>query len=118
VNSSAGNVRRKGALCVFYNLGNALLLCVFLKDAFVIRSDGGAGFGEFALKGLLAQLVLVLFIAGVGASWHAFVKRDRRASWMVCMLCTCLLATLAALGVWEACSDGAGHCRHWQVFLS
>ena len=53
----SGNETWRGkGVCLFYNLGNALLLGVFLKEAFVVRSDGGAGFGEFALKGLLALL--------------------------------------------------------------
>lgn len=109
---------RGKSACLFYNLGNALLLAVFLKEAFVIRSDGGAGFGEFVLKSLLALLALVFFAAGVGASWNAFVKRGSTASWVVCALSACLLMALAALGVWEACSDGAGHCREWQFFPS
>jgi hypothetical protein len=114
MSSAASKARLRRLAGLLYNLANALLLCVFLREAFLIRGDGGAGFGEFVLKGLLALIALAAFAAGAAGSWGVLVRPAHRAPWAMCVLCTCLLAALGALSVWEACSDGAGHCRHWR----
>ncbi|MGM9485460.1 hypothetical protein ACS5PN_30005 [Roseateles sp. NT4] len=113
------NLSERGLwVCVVYNLINLVLFATFFKEATIIRGDGPGGFGEAALKGLLLLNALAAFIAGVVSSVVAY-----RESWSGSRLWRPAVASLvlllfAVLAVCEACSDGAGHCRHWQIFWS
>jgi hypothetical protein len=114
--SQGSRVRRRSS-CLFYNLINLMLVSFFFRQATIIRGDGPGGFGEFVVKGLLLWVALGFFAAGVISSVLS-CKGDKpemklRKLWIVPMI----LFLLSSLGLYEACSDGAGHCRHWQLFF-
>jgi uncharacterized membrane protein len=111
----SGSPSRRVLRCLAYNLLNLLLVVIFFKEATIVRSDGPGGFGEVALKGLLSWCVLGLFAGGgyasvVACKGDAPVSKPARL-WPASMV----LLLFALLAVFDACSDGAGHCRNWQV---
>lgn len=92
-------------------------MAVVIKVGLTSRDDGPSGFGEFVVKGALMWLAAGAFL--VVSLWRPHPPDGRPASvarrasrW----LASAVLSLCAGVLVADACSDGGGHCRHWQLY--
>ena len=103
-------------MCLVYNLINAVLVAMVVRNTTIIRSDGPGGFGELIIKGLMTNICLALFIFGVVVSVKA-CRTDKAGSLIaLCIFSSAVLLFFSGVAVVEACTDDGGHCRGWQLF--
>ncbi len=102
----------------FSPLGKILLhfflLSLFMREAFIVRSDGPGG----VLKSLLLMVCWAVFLLS-STMLVVVAQRGKQAAAKqgVFIFASIWLALCAALAVVEACSDSRGYCQNWGWFF-
>ncbi|GEM_PF-3086492 len=106
----------------FSPLGKILLhfflLSLFMREAFIVRSDGPGGWGEMVLKSLLLMVCWAVFLLSSTVLLVAAQRGKQAAAKQgIFIFASIWLALCAALAVVEACSDSRGYCQNWGWFF-
>ena len=98
---------------------NIVLLFIVLRDGNIIRNDGSNGFAEVAFKGAVIYLSIAFLFINYIAKKHAACRGKIKPPLTAGDVITTLwLAFFASICIIDACSDGKGYCRHWNIFGS
>jgi hypothetical protein len=99
-----------------YNIINLVLLIICFHFTTTIRSDGPSGFIELIIKGWILALSISFWVTGLIFSVRKYCyENPRTLCFFGCVLTSVLLLFFSTLGVIDACSDGKGYCRNWQI---
>jgi len=99
-----------------YNIINLFCFIICFHFTTTIRSDGPGGFFEIIIKVWILALSTAFLVAGLIFYARIFCDENPRIFYSFgCIFISVLLLFFSTLGVFEACSDGKGYCRNWQI---
>ena len=98
---------------------NAHFLLVIFRQCSVVHGDGPGGLGEILIKGLLAQVSILCFILFIVSLRRLSIRvaGARLAIAGVCLTTAFILFSFMA-SLFDACSDGKGICRNWDIIFA